>query len=294
MVYQTYIYFTKYRSDKTWTKTFVACIFFLDTLNTIFDFAYLYDSLIVHFDDASFLARADWLFATDPAMTAIIASLVQLFFAWRVKVLTGKSWLMALVGVCALTGLAGGLGTSIEALRIPLFMNFMRFKTVVIVWLVAECIADILITTILESHKNGLKGSDVFIDRIIRSTLCFGFPRYLADASVTVQTGLATTICAMTDLVLYLINVSHSTGCCSRYLIFNVFLAKLYTNSLLSSLNARAVPGAGSADSGNALMTSKRASMPVPPRQFQRSSVFIDVDSIRTSDMESGVRQEVV
>lgn len=97
----------------------------------------------------------------------------------------------------------------------------------------------------------------------------------------------------------------------NRHLIFNFYLSKLYTNSLLSSLNARTPQGAGSADSGKtALMTFKslasmpvcsgahwargvltRRSMQVPPPQ--RSSVFIDLDSIRVSDVELGGRREV-
>ncbi|KAJ7741410.1 hypothetical protein DFH07DRAFT_837982, partial [Mycena maculata] len=277
MVNQTYLYFTQYRRDKTWTKTFVACIFFLDTLNTVFDFAYLYDSLIVHFDNVPFLARADWLFTLDPALTAIIASLVQLFYAWRVKVLTGSVWLMASVVIFALAGVAGGIATSVEVMRRRFFQEFIRFEDVVIVWLVAECLGDILITTILvyhlKSHKTGLEETDILVDRIIR---------------MTVQTGLATAICATTDLVLYL------TQPIAYHLILNFFLCKLYTNSLLSSLNSRNLQGAGSVDSGKTgLMVSKRASMPVPPSEFRRSSLFIDVESIRVSDAELGVRQQV-
>ncbi|KAJ7126108.1 hypothetical protein C8R44DRAFT_781067 [Mycena epipterygia] len=272
MVSQTYVYFTTFRNDKTWTKTFVACIFVLDTLNTLFDFAYLYDSLIIHFGDVPFLDHANWLFATDPAMTAIIATLVQLFFAWRVKVLTRNNWLVVFVVACSLTGLAGGIGTSIEVLRMPHFRDFTHFKSVVIVWLAAECVGDIFITAILvfhlKSHKSGFEGSDILVDRIIR---------------MTVQTGLATALCATLDLILFL------TDPIAWHLSFNIPLCKLYTNFLLSSLNARTALGAGSAGSGHTgLMVSKRLSMPPPP-QF-RSSIFIEVDSVRVSDSVSPIR----
>ncbi|KAJ7089181.1 hypothetical protein B0H15DRAFT_278398 [Mycena belliarum] len=186
MVIQTYSYFKTFRSDKDWTKAFVACIFLLDALNTLFDFAYLYDCLIVHFDDVPYLARATWLFATDPATTAIIAFLVQLFYIRRVKLLTGSVWLVLLVGACALTGLAGGIVTSVEVLLEPHFRDFIHFKSVVIVWLAGECVCDIMITTILVVHlrfhcKSGIASTDILVDRIIR---------------LTVQTGLATALCA--------------------------------------------------------------------------------------------------
>ncbi|KAJ6588825.1 hypothetical protein B0H19DRAFT_1013811 [Mycena capillaripes] len=234
MIIQTYLYFTTlaFANDKTWAKIFVVCIFVLDTLNTFFDFAYLYDSLIIHFGDVSFLARANWLFATDPVITATIAFLIQLFYAWRVKVLTGKIWLALFVAACSLAGLVGGIVTTVEVLLVPHFSDFIHFKAVVIVWLVAECVADVLITAILVTHlsslKTGINDSDMLIDRIIR---------------ITMQTGLATSLCATIDLILFLSDTWF------RHLVFNIPLCKLYTNSLLSSLNARNVRGPGSANS---------------------------------------------
>ncbi|KAJ7634780.1 hypothetical protein FB45DRAFT_1056764 [Roridomyces roridus] len=303
-VNQIYIYYTKYPSDKTWTKTFIAFIFFLDTLNTLFDFAYLYDCLIIHFDDVPYLARANWLFALDPLMTAAIASSVQLFYAWRVKALTGSYLLAMLVVTFAVAGfgtssslvhhgiqplflqleasvsdncvLKNSLdilfeGTCIEVLRLPYFVEFRRFKSVVILWLVSECLADVLITIILifhlNSNKTGMDGSDMLINRIIR---------------VTIQTGMATTVCALIDLVLYL------TIPVAWHLVFNVFLAKLYTNSLLSSLNSRAPKDGGTSDSEKSLMN-KRMSMPVPPPQ----EVFIQIDEESASDSQLGVRRVV-
>ncbi|KAJ7185562.1 hypothetical protein C8R46DRAFT_382152 [Mycena filopes] len=201
-----------------------------------------------------------------------------MFFAWRVKMLTGNLWLTMIVVACALTGMAGGLATSIEVLLQPYFQDFIHFKSVVIVWLVAECVGDILITTILvthlcSSHKTGMEGSDILIDRIIR---------------LTVQTGLATALCATIDLILFL---SDPIG---FHLLFNIPLCKLYTNSLLSSLNARNAQGAGSAGSGQGLMASKRASLPAPPSEFRRSSVFIDVEPRRPSAVEVDGPPQVV
>ncbi|KAF7318899.1 hypothetical protein HMN09_00225700 [Mycena chlorophos] len=256
MIIQTYMYFLTYPRDKAWTKAFVAVILLLDTLNTIFDFAYLYKCLIKNFGNVEVLARADWLFATDPATTAIIAVAVQLFYAWRVKVLTGNLWLVAAVVGSAFVAFSGGIGTSVEVHLHPYFINFISFKSVVITWLVGSAVADVIITSILvvhlKSHKTGLAGSDLLVDRIIR---------------MTVQTGLATSLCATIDLILYL------TDPVALHLIFNIPLCKLYTNSLLSSLNSRSTPEGSSADTG---LTSKRASL-VPPSR-NRASLFIEYD----------------
>jgi len=102
------------------------------------------------------------------------------------------------------------------------FTEFVRFKVVAIIWLVAAILADICIATSLtlhlQKHKTGFGATDDVLDRIIR---------------LTVQTGTTTAICAFVHLTLYL---ADKTGI---HLIFGVPLSKLYTNSLMSSLNAR-------------------------------------------------------
>jgi len=222
MFTQVYLYFTTFKKDKAWMKIFVIVLLLADTANSIFDFIYLYESLIVHFADITYLEQADWVFATDPAITGITASLVQFFFAWRVMVLTHSWTLTGLVIVGSLAGGAGAIATAFEVGMTPQFVHFQNFKGVVILWLAAESVTDIVITGTLvwylRRHKTGFQHSDSTIDRIIR---------------LTVQTGLVTSLVATLDLIFFL---TDPTG---THLIFNFPLCKLYTNSLMSSLNSR-------------------------------------------------------
>ncbi|PBK97733.1 hypothetical protein ARMGADRAFT_1076192 [Armillaria gallica] len=253
MIAQIYLYYVTYKKDKTWMKAYVAVLFFADTLNTVFDFVYMYRSLIVHFGklitkwftntanrssgDVAFLGNADWVFATDPALTGIIAAMVQVFFAWRVKVLTNNHWFVSIIILASLAGGSGGIATAVEVGIQPQFTLFRNFKSVVILWLASECFADIFITVIMvwhlffaclcsnrdaynfqRKHKTGFQASDELVDRVIR---------------LTMQTGLITSVCATLDLIFYLVD---PTG---THLIFNFPLCKLYTNSMMSSLNSR-------------------------------------------------------
>ncbi|PPQ73239.1 hypothetical protein CVT24_009950 [Panaeolus cyanescens] len=196
------------------------------------------------------LTNPPQVFATDPALTAspigIIASLVQGFFAWRIHVLT-QSWaLVLLVAMGSVSGTLGGIITSWEVGRTPRFVDFQDFKSFVILWLVSESVTDILVTTILvwhlyvgkprhlpqtfltdegflkKKHKTGYPASDLMQD-----------PAPDSAPLVTVQTGLITSLVATLDVVFFLVD---STG---THLIFNFPLCKLYTNSLMSSLNSR-------------------------------------------------------
>ncbi|KAF8964340.1 hypothetical protein BDZ97DRAFT_1757935 [Flammula alnicola] len=69
-------------------------------------------------------------------------------------------------------------------------------------------------------HKTGFERSDMLVDRIIR---------------LTIQTGLITSVVALINLVVYL---SDTTG---LHLLFNFVLCKLYSNSLMSTLNSRGI-----------------------------------------------------
>ncbi|KAK0187947.1 hypothetical protein F5146DRAFT_1141408 [Armillaria mellea] len=241
MIAQVYLYYVTYKKDKTWMKAYVAILFFADSLNTVFDFVYIYRSLIVHFGkliiewftdtanrslgDVAFLGSADWVFGTDPALTGIIAAMVQVFFAWRVKILTNNHRFVSIIILASLAGGSGGIATAVEVGFQPQFILFRNFKSVVILWLASECFADIFITAIMVWHLVSFPkdfpacpSSDELVDRVIR---------------LTMQTGLMTSICATLDLIFYLVD---PTG---THLIFNFPLCKLYTNSMMSSLNSR-------------------------------------------------------
>ncbi|KAK0188795.1 hypothetical protein F5146DRAFT_1225507 [Armillaria mellea] len=226
---QVYIYMITYeKRDKLWLKAFVSFLLLINLLNTVTQFIYMYNALIIHFMDPEYLAQVTAVFAISGALTGVISGSVQLFFAWRVKILTSNIWLVVIVCATALAGTTGSIGSTVEAMKIGTFLRFQDIKAWVILWLVATCVADILITVILvwhlvcaslsKNHKTGFRGSDELVDRIIRST---------------VQTGLITTLCALIDLLTYLLD---PTG---LHLVFNFPLPKLYTNTLLSSLNSR-------------------------------------------------------
>ncbi|KAJ7781823.1 hypothetical protein DFH07DRAFT_1055398 [Mycena maculata] len=273
MILQTHIYFINYGAkDRLWMRAFVLSIFVLDSMNTVFDFIYLYKSLIIHFDDPPYLRNATWVFATDPALTALIAGMVQFFFAWRVRILTNKNTFLYLVVVlCATAGLVGGLATAAEAIITPEFAKFQKAKPYVALWLSAECIADFLITTILVWHlkrrKTGFQKTDMLVDRII---------------TMTVHTGVLTSVCAILDLILYLVD---PTG---LHLAFNFPLCKLYTNSLISSLNCRSGWGysEGSGSAGSTDEKTACLSKPVPPPPQPKAAVMkeIDVESLSAPD----------
>ncbi|KAH7870873.1 uncharacterized protein C8R40DRAFT_1055677, partial [Lentinula edodes] len=290
MITQVYLYFSSFKKDRVWMKMLVAGLLLADTVNAIFDAVYLYDSLIIHFgilngNSGRALYTA---YHVDIVDNALIAGTVQLFFAWRVKVLTTNWWMVLIVVIASLTGLIGGLITTYEVGVTPHFVNFRHFKWSVIMWLAGECFADLVITSVLvwhlRKHKTGFQASDELVDRIIR---------------LTVQTGLLTSLCAILDLIFFLCDVSFTAF---RHLIFNFPLAKLYTNSVMSSLNSRGawnystIAGSGKlGDSTPNVITtgdigadiSRRVSNMAPPVSPSRIYVHVESHELRDIDIEA-------
>ncbi|KAI5896768.1 uncharacterized protein SCHCODRAFT_01151025 [Schizophyllum commune H4-8] len=203
---QTYLYWNSFSKKDAWyISSFVAFLFAADTVHTGFTIGYMYNCLINNFGNGNFLAKADWLFSTDPALTGIIGGTVQIFFAWRVKILTGNIWLALVIVACSAASLLAGIGTAIACGIVPMFADFLKFKVVVALWLAASSVSDVLITITLvyhlRQHRTGFVSTDSHVDRIIR---------------LTVQTGEP-----------------------DMHLMLNFALSKLYTNSLMSSLNGR-------------------------------------------------------
>jgi len=293
MMTQVYIYYTSFKKDKIWIRVFVSILFFFDILNTACDAAYIYEALIIHFGDTAYLNVVTWLFDTDPAITGIIVAAVQTFFAWRIHLLT-KNWILPLVIVA--TAISGGVTailTPVEVARAPFFIDLIRSKATIIIWLSSEVLGDILITatlvTYLTRRKTGFERSDMLIDKIIR---------------ITIQTGLVTAIVATINLLVYLLN---PTG---LHLLFNFPLAKLYSNSLMSTLNSRGIWMAGPSglSSGGEAENSTNISMnnmnmnannyraPVPPPMkpsdminfngTKRTEVYVNVES----ETQTGLR----
>jgi len=156
-------------------------------------------------------------------MTSLISTSAQFFIARRIRIIS-RSTVIPLVicflGICAL---AGGIALSICVALVPQYVRFLEFKGAIITWLAASALADILITITLTwtliKRKTGIKETDDKVAKIIRLTL---------------HTGFLTATLAIADVVVFLI-VPHTT----LNFIWDLPLSKMYTNALLSTLNAR-------------------------------------------------------
>ncbi|CAE6432876.1 unnamed protein product [Rhizoctonia solani] len=221
---QAMIYYTSFPKDAKWIKTMVAWLLILESLNSAFNTGLVWRYTIILFGDLEGLRHSHWLIASlEPFMTVTIASTAQGFFAWRIVKLTNQVWLGWLIATVILTQFGAGTSGSIGGFMVKDFDRYPELNVRVIVWLVSTVVTDSVITCILtwylRTHRTGYSKTDDIISRLVRNTM---------------QTGLTFTMWAMADMVFFLVMPSTN-----MHVLFQLPMSKLYTASLLSTLNAR-------------------------------------------------------
>jgi len=235
MLVQTVIYYQTYKKDSTRMKLFVLFLFIAETLNTGFDLALIYEPLVQKYGTPPATTFFPLFLPTDPLLTVIISTPIQIFIAYRIKIISRASWLAAAICALAIASFGGGIWLTVTIIHIRRFARKPELHWPALLWLLASAIADVTITVSLTwnlaKRKTGFSGTDDAINRIIR---------------LTIQTGFITAVFAILDVACFLA-LPHTT----INFVWDFALSKLYTNALLSTLNARSswgtLSGAGGA-----------------------------------------------
>ncbi|KAI0729022.1 hypothetical protein C8Q72DRAFT_915685 [Fomitopsis betulina] len=224
MLTQIFFYYSTYKRDPTWIKFYVAILFLADTVNTVFNCAWIYGVLINNFGNIAALGVGNFLFQTDQAMTGIISMQVQYFYAWRIHKLTGNKLLVGAVLLSSTVGGLSGIGTAIGVGMLPQLDGLQRLTVIVSLWLAGSAMSDVIIASALTWHLNKQRTGFAYTDSLISKIM-----------TLIMSNGALTAVFAVADLCAYLASTK------GYHLVFNFALAKLYGNSAMSSLNARAI-----------------------------------------------------
>ncbi|KAL0958481.1 hypothetical protein HGRIS_000620 [Hohenbuehelia grisea] len=224
MVVQMFIYFQTYKKDAAWIRYFVLYLFIIETVNTGCNIFLMYQPLVLKYGTPDATTYFPTMLAAEPIVTTLISTPIQIFIAWRIRIISRVNWIAAFIVIFALISLGGGAWTGATVVIIKRFIRKPELHWPALTWLLASAVADAIITSSLvfslSRRRTGFSGTDDAINRIIR---------------LTVQTGLITAIFAALDVICFLV-VPHTT----LNFVWDFALSKLYTNALISTLNARA------------------------------------------------------
>ncbi|KAG7096183.1 hypothetical protein E1B28_003633 [Marasmius oreades] len=224
MAVQTMAYFQRYKMDALILRFFVSYLIIAETVNSILGMAMVYNLLVTEWGSKNATIYFPELLLADPLLTVLISTPIQIFVAYRIQIISQVIWIPIIVVLLALVSMGGGLWTSVMVRMVKLFARKPELHTPALTWLLASAIADVAITISLcwslAQRKTGFKRTDDMINRVLR---------------LTVQTGLITAVFALLDVICFLALPRSTIN-----FIWDFALSKLYTNALLSTLNARA------------------------------------------------------
>ncbi|KAF8972037.1 hypothetical protein BDZ97DRAFT_1782826 [Flammula alnicola] len=229
---QGYTYFRRSASDdRLALKLLVRCLspFALQLLETFHSFT---AATAIYYDTITRWKTAEansYPIATNILIETLITLLVQCFFSFRIYRLSGRLSICAVCCSLALLRFIGGIATCVEDfLDVPNkpfngIVYVIRFR-----WLITSTFAiggatDVLIAIFMSYYLRklaspwNLKSTTDILNRLIRWSLQTGM--------ITSMTSVAVIICVRALILVWF----------SLYII----LAKVYSNSLLVSLNAR-------------------------------------------------------
>ncbi|KAJ3741268.1 hypothetical protein DFH05DRAFT_1528115 [Lentinula detonsa] len=230
-----------YKSDALWIRLLAVYLFVMETANTILDMAMMYQPLITEYGTEKAVANFPILFMTEPIVIVLISAPIQCFFAWRINKITQSYFVPVIIIILALASTVGGVITGVKIAILKLFIKKPELHWSALLWFIPSCVADLLITfTLVRSlskRKTGFGATDTAIDKLIRMTVQTGMITYGAWYSLqqdSSQFSQISAICAIGDVAFFMA-LPHT----ALNFLWDLSLSKLYTNCLMSNLNAR-------------------------------------------------------
>ncbi|KAJ7891771.1 hypothetical protein B0H13DRAFT_2665768 [Mycena leptocephala] len=237
LVAQMLTYFQSARRDPAFMRIFIYGVFFVEVANTAFDIAIMFQLLVLEY--AAIPDKLPTVFMTVPICVILVAFPCQLFFIWRIHTFTKSKILCGFIIALALTTLGVGMWAVYHLIRAGRWSNIPSAHRAAEVWLFFSAATDLVIAfclaLALKGKKTGMAVTDTIVDRIIR---------------MTIQTGVLTALFNVLDVVFFL-TIKNATF---NFMV-NLPLSKLYSNCLMSALNARVQYNRTLNDAANGMST---------------------------------------
>ncbi|KAF8580007.1 hypothetical protein K439DRAFT_1637393 [Ramaria rubella] len=221
---QAFIYAERNLKDALWLRVMVVLVWLFESVHTGLTWALLYSLTVTNYGQPSAIENTPWSLAMTIPLTSFVGSTVQVFFAYRVRVLSGRMILPIIAWTGAILRLGFGVTLGVVVVKsqtIPRF--FQHFRWLVDAQLSLDAAVDILNTGslcyYLLCRRTDFKPTQRLVDKLV---------------VYTIETGLLTSLCAVTVLICSLIMPDNLI-----YLSVFMIYPKLFSNSLFTSLNTR-------------------------------------------------------
>ncbi|KAJ7200560.1 hypothetical protein GGX14DRAFT_466415 [Mycena pura] len=201
MATQMLTYYKRYANDFVWFRYFMLYLFVVESALVIVQIGIIFQPLIIDYGALKALVFAP----KNSFLIVTVAAPVQMFAAWRMKVITESYIIPAVVSLLSLASGSSGILLFLMVLRTPQFRDFGSFTTVATLWLAGSATCDILIAGGMSyalvrpasqrsrTKARKTKAGDSLVGHTNR-IVC-----------LTIETGLLTAIFALVNVMLFLV-----------------------------------------------------------------------------------------
>ncbi|KAJ7746927.1 hypothetical protein DFH07DRAFT_962770 [Mycena maculata] len=222
--FQTFLYFQIFPSDANSYKLLVAWLWLSDAVHTVLMCTAIWQYIIVNFSNPDIVNKIFPAIPSIVSLTALITLSVNTFYGWRIHKLSKHNWwLSGPIAVLSVIRVGLAFTTTTEMLLEKTFTAFAaKFKVLFTSGLAISAVTDIIVSSAryyyLRNVRQGYSMTHEAVDAVVVFTINDGF--------LTCGVVLASIICwlSMHNFV---------------YLAIYFSIAKLYSNSVLATLNLR-------------------------------------------------------
>ncbi|KAK0454048.1 uncharacterized protein EV420DRAFT_1645281 [Desarmillaria tabescens] len=239
-IVQIYIYYLSFPNDKWRLKLLVYSLFIVETAQTLLVTHDMYNIFATEFGNIRNLGQIHIFWITTAIATGLVSSAVQIYFAHRICIFSGSNLIGYTLSIIALiqgsAAIVEGVFFHISTANFAEVQSDRKTHIIAIIWLAGSAICDVLIALSMTYYEKLSRAKENTVFRQTRA-------RLNKVIRLTVETGATTAVFATADMVLYL-GFPGTEYCAVPALI----LAKLYTNTLLYTLNNRRCGAFGGQD----------------------------------------------
>ncbi|KAK0483087.1 hypothetical protein EDD18DRAFT_1362059 [Armillaria luteobubalina] len=223
---QLYLYYLAFPKDRPFVKCLVYGIYIVEFLQTIL---VTHDAFAVFgygFGDLEAIAemRFNWLIV--PILGAVAASVGQLFYAYRIYILSRSRVVPTLVVCVSLTSFVAAMISGVKSFQArDLATNFIDRETSISFgiscgsYVLCDVVIAICMTYYLLRSKTSFRRTQILVTKIIR---------------LTIETGSVTAIISLVTIILFFV-FPHEVF----YVTPALIISKLYANTIYMVLNSR-------------------------------------------------------
>ncbi|KAJ7499482.1 hypothetical protein FB451DRAFT_1205619 [Mycena latifolia] len=228
LIMQLYTYYQTFPTDMVILRILVYGLFLVDVAQTAILTHHGWFFIVTTWGDPAGFDVLPWTASMLPVLCGFVSATVQIFYSWRIWILSPNRFLRAVSILIVLIALVQGLAgiiTGFLSLHPPTQENLIRLHPGFSLWLAGSFAVDVLITACMTyilsqaKQKTTWNPTETMLTTLMHRVI---------------QTGAASAICAAIDLALFVGVPSTNFHFVPAYI-----LGKVYTNSLMLTLNLR-------------------------------------------------------